>query len=56
MYFLPATGWCGLAGTGYPMGKPDLPGEQDHSRGRGEELGKKGKTERGRKHKEVRRQ
>lgn len=43
---LPATGWCGLAETGFPRGKPDLSGEQRDSRGgRGEELGKKGKTE-----------
>lgn len=45
MFVLPATGWSGLAGTGFPMGKPDLPGRQGDSReSRDEELGKKGKT------------
>lgn len=47
MCVLPATGWCGLAGTGFPMGKADLPGKQGDSRGgEGEGLQKKGKTER----------
>lgn len=47
MHVLPAKGWCGLAETSFPMGKPDLPGQQgDSGVGRGEELGKKGKIER----------
>lgn len=37
MYVLPATGWCGLAGTGFPMGKADLPVEQGESGGGGGE-------------------
>lgn len=46
MYVLPATGLCGLVGTDYPMGKPDLQGEPGDSRGGGGEgLWNKGKTE-----------
>lgn len=33
MYVLPATGWYDVAGTGFPMGKSDLLGEQGDSRG-----------------------
>lgn len=40
---LPATGRCDVAGTGFPMGKSGLPGEQGDSRGIEIRVGKEGK-------------